>query len=790
MTGSPYPGLAPFTESDRDAARFFGRDDAVRLIAANLLTARFTVLYGPAGAGKSSVLRAGVVHRLRSQVVGAVPVAVAYVDAWAEDPSAAVLAAIAAEAQRLHPHGLPGAPADDVPLDEALAAWSAALDARLLLILDQFEEYCLYHALDARPFDRELPRAIDLRDAPVRVLIGLREDALAALDRYKGRIPDLFANRLRLGNLSREAALAAVCGPAEPPLTLEPGLAEAVLEAIAPGQVALASQGRGTAANRDAGVEPALLQLVMDTLWRRETAAGSTVLRLDTLREIGGATAVLRDHVDSMVGRLAPGEQATAAAALHFLVTPSGSKIAHTPHDLAAYADVDEARLASILDRLCAGDTRLLRRVAPMAEGSEPRYEIFHDVLAPAVLDWRARLLARRLQLRTAALLAISAALLAAVLGVIAYTVDPGLVRSAEERTASARASVRGKPAVPRDLVVVDLDAQSLRALGTGWPPPRTVHARLIRALLRDGVRLIGYDVDFESARGTADRALQAAIAGARGRVVLAAAGFGDAGELTLFGNTAPGATAALLKRLGAIAGYSGFPLDARGVYRGVEATVEFPGGPRVRTFPYVVGRLTGARAGPWRGSLPIEFRGGPGTFPTISAGDVLNGRVGPQRLRGKVAIVGSSAPGAADDHPTPAARRPMPGDEIQANAIATVRDVRPRDTLLDVALIVALALVPPALLRVRPVVAGAIIAAVAVAEVVLAQLLFDAGRVVPVAVPLATLALSAVGLVGARRWLATRAGVARTRRRPAASETPQPPASTAPAASSPSLTA
>ena len=56
---SPYRGLRPYTEAD--AAFFFGREAEEEIIAANLLAARLTLLYGPSGVGKSSVLLAGVV---------------------------------------------------------------------------------------------------------------------------------------------------------------------------------------------------------------------------------------------------------------------------------------------------------------------------------------------------------------------------------------------------------------------------------------------------------------------------------------------------------------------------------------------------------------------------------------------------------------------------------------------------------------------------------------------------------------------------------------------------------
>jgi len=60
---APYQGLRPFAE--RDAAYFFGRGTERTILVANLMAARLTLVYGESGVGKSSILRAGVVHHLR-----------------------------------------------------------------------------------------------------------------------------------------------------------------------------------------------------------------------------------------------------------------------------------------------------------------------------------------------------------------------------------------------------------------------------------------------------------------------------------------------------------------------------------------------------------------------------------------------------------------------------------------------------------------------------------------------------------------------------------------------------
>ena len=46
-------------------------------------------------------------------------------------------------------------------------------------------------------------------------LVAIREDAVAKLDRFKGQIPNLFDNYLRIEHLDREAAREAIELPLE-----------------------------------------------------------------------------------------------------------------------------------------------------------------------------------------------------------------------------------------------------------------------------------------------------------------------------------------------------------------------------------------------------------------------------------------------------------------------------------------------------------------------------------------------------------------------------------------------
>ena len=395
----PYKGLVPFEDSEVDALLFFGRERESRIIAANVLASRLTVLYGPSGVGKSSVLRAGVAHQLREQARenveerGHPEFVVVVFDAWSDDPLGGIREAVRDALTAQFGSALLDDEVGD-SLADTVGRWAETLACDVLLVLDQAEEYFLYHSEDTG-FTRELPELVTRTGLRVRVLLALRDDALAKLDRFKGRIPSLFSNYLRLDHLDRASARDAITKPieryndlADESVVIEPELIEAVLEQTARGKVDFGQAGRGLAAGEadQSSVEAPFLQLVMERVWVEERAFGSKRLRLETLRRLGGAEAIVQAHLRRAVEELTADERDVAADVFRYLVTPSGTKIAHGAEDLAEYAAIDERRLLPVLSTL--GRERIVRTVdGAGADGA--RYEIFHDVLAEPVLAWR-----------------------------------------------------------------------------------------------------------------------------------------------------------------------------------------------------------------------------------------------------------------------------------------------------------------------------------------------------------------------------------------------------------------
>lgn len=64
---SPYPGLRPFGEGERDI--FFGRDSQIREVIERLHANHFAAILGGSGSGKSSLVRAGMIPDLRSHAL-------------------------------------------------------------------------------------------------------------------------------------------------------------------------------------------------------------------------------------------------------------------------------------------------------------------------------------------------------------------------------------------------------------------------------------------------------------------------------------------------------------------------------------------------------------------------------------------------------------------------------------------------------------------------------------------------------------------------------------------------
>ena len=383
----PWLGLDSFSEDTRGF--FHGRDDEIAELGRRVRRKRLTVLFGQSGLGKTSILRAGVVPRLRDEGYCPVYIRIDYGPA-APLPVHQVRMAIAAVAR------LDGAP---LPTSESLWALLHLRHAGFtdlqgrpvlpLLIFDQFEEMftlgqddrgtrartaqfieelaCLVEnrpprELEARlETDDTLVERFDFSRDDVRVLITLREDYLAHLEQLKGGMPSVTQNRLRLAPMTGTQALAAVRIPGGALVSEE--VAEAIVRFVSGGADLARAQ-----------VEPALLSLICRELNDMRIAGGRAGITLDLLA--GSHASILADFYERA---MAPHPPAARAIVEDVLLTESGYRenvALERIEQLFDEAGVGREALADLVDR------RLLRIEERL---NLRRVELTHDVLCSVV---------------------------------------------------------------------------------------------------------------------------------------------------------------------------------------------------------------------------------------------------------------------------------------------------------------------------------------------------------------------------------------------------------------------
>jgi CHASE2 domain-containing sensor protein len=336
-----------------------------------------------------------------------------------------------------------------------------------------------------------------------------------------------------------------------------------------------------------------------------------------------------------------------------------------------------------------------------------------------------------------------------------------GALDGLERETLKARFDVRGAEPTD-DVVVVAIDAKSFDVLRQQWPFPRSLHAKAVRRLHAAGVREIVYDVQFtEPTTPREDLALYNAIGDAGGAVLATSESDGQ-GHTDVLGGDAN------LRRIDARAAASDLANDDAGAITRFERGV---GG--LETLPVAAAKRAGAPdlpAGAFEdGGAWIDYRGPPGTIRTVSFSDVVLGRADPSQFRGRIAVVGASAPTLRDVHATPVGGdAPMPGPEVQANAIWTALHGAPlheQSAAIGLLLVALLALVAPLVgLRLPALAVGVSVPIAGGLFLAGAQLAFDAGLILDVVAPLAALVVGGVGTIAWSQLAESRARLAVTR--------------------------
>jgi tetratricopeptide (TPR) repeat protein len=398
----PWLGLASFTEETR--AWFHGREEEVGELSRRVQRKLLTVLFGQSGLGKTSILRAGIVPRLRPEGYCPVYVRIDY-SPESPTPTEQIKQAIFRATEAMGDWTQSGVAQAGESLWEFLHHRDDILkDANgktviPLLIFDQFEEiFTLAQADDAgrqraAQFIEDLadlvenrpPKALEARledddtvsdrfdfgRADYRILIALREDYLAHLESVKGVMPSITQNRMRLAPMTGQQALAAVMKPGGKLVSQE--VAESIVRFIA---------GGSELANAE--VEPSLLSLICRELNNARIARGKSEISADLLA--GSHDTILKEFYERALADQPAGVRRVIEEEL---LTESGYRENLAEESLAKrFADAGAAPDAI--------PTLVNRRLLRIEERLDiRRVELTHDVLCGVVKASRNDRLAR-----------------------------------------------------------------------------------------------------------------------------------------------------------------------------------------------------------------------------------------------------------------------------------------------------------------------------------------------------------------------------------------------------------
>ena len=273
----PYRGLFAFREEDADL--FFGREKFVEDLFAAVNRKPIVAVVGASGSGKSSVVFAGLVPKLRQdpqidwQIVAFRP---------GNNPFEALATAL--DLFSKSPQSLEKKLRDD---DKALArmieSLSSAIPCRLVLIIDQFEElYTLSPEGDRQPLLNSLLNAVS---APAFTLVlTLRADFYGKVLAYRPLCDALQSAIQNLGPMSQEELRSAIEKPAASyEVELEPGLTDKLINAV-----------------WESGRLP-LLEFTLTQLWSKQQ---DNWLTHQTYTEMGGVESALANHAETVYVQL------------------------------------------------------------------------------------------------------------------------------------------------------------------------------------------------------------------------------------------------------------------------------------------------------------------------------------------------------------------------------------------------------------------------------------------------------------------------------------------------------
>ncbi len=333
MNTRPNPYVGP--RSFQAGEPFYGRDRELRSLSALLEAERIVLLHSPSGAGKTSLLQAGLLPRLQAEEFNILPIVRVNQEPPAELAGAAgfnrytfstllSLEEGLPETKRLPVSELASLTLDDYLTRRPRPESGFACD---VLVFDQFEEILTIASTDRDSkwlFFEQLGKA--LRNKKRWALFAIREDYLGALAPYTRPIPGRFAATFRLDLLGVEGAMQAVQKPPQAQgVEFITSVAQKLVDDLRRVHVQLPD---GSLEEQlGPSVEPVQMQVVCFRLWQG-LAEDDNDINENDLAEVGDVNQSLADYYAASVKSVAEKSAASERSIREWfdrkLITPEG----------------------------------------------------------------------------------------------------------------------------------------------------------------------------------------------------------------------------------------------------------------------------------------------------------------------------------------------------------------------------------------------------------------------------------------------------------------------------------
>ena len=375
---SPYPGLRPYREDEKD--NFYGRDKDSQILSDKLIANRLTLLFAASGVGKSSLLNAAVIPELKSPTGKNLPVIVH--NDWVKAPLQSLSDSIRKSLQQTVQQDVKSSQT----LAELIQFYTLFSRHPLILILDQFEEFFRYqrHSDGFQAFIKQLTEVILNTQLPVSICLSMREDFALELNAFKPELPKvLFKNYYRLEELSPASTQQAILQPLKKAgYNFEEGLLDELIQDLLdqktdrnPKQLSQEEQQKSTA--------PPYLQIVCLQLWQRDKNDKDKLIRKATYYKAGRAEGLSKNYINSELANFSHAEKQLASRAFDHLISHCGTKMAYTVAVLADTLRCNKNELQKVLNKL--EQQRILRS---QKRDDETWYELYHDMFSQGLSEW------------------------------------------------------------------------------------------------------------------------------------------------------------------------------------------------------------------------------------------------------------------------------------------------------------------------------------------------------------------------------------------------------------------